>query len=132
MTTTQPLSALTMLLSRHTRRRAFITLLGCAAAWPLTAHAQQAERVRRLGVLMPFDTNDPFGQEIIAALRESLQERGWAKDRNLRIDERWIGDDDERRSTYAAELVRAAPDVIYACFAGQLAALSRETRMIPI
>jgi putative tryptophan/tyrosine transport system substrate-binding protein len=114
------------------RRRAFITLLGCAAAWPLTAHAQQAERVRRLGVLMPFDMNDPFGQEIIAALRESLQERGWAKDRNLRIDERWIGDDDERRSTYAAELVRAAPDVIYACFAGQLAALSRETRTIPI
>jgi putative tryptophan/tyrosine transport system substrate-binding protein len=114
-------------------RRAFITLLaGAAAAWPLAARAQQAEQTRRVGVLMPFDAQDSFGREMISALREGLKERGWAEGRNIRIDERWIGRDDERRSAYATELVRAAPDVLFACFAGQLAALLRETRAIPI
>src|SRR5262252_3886109 len=115
------------------RRREFITLLGgAAAAWPLAVRAQQGERVRRIGVLMPFDAQDSFGREIISALREGLKERGWAEGRNIRIDERWIGRDDERRSAYAAELVRSAPDVLFACFAGQLAALWREMRAIPI
>jgi putative ABC transport system substrate-binding protein len=114
------------------RRRTFITLLGSAAAWPLAASAQQLEPTRRLGVLMPFEAQDPFGREIISALREGVQERGWADGRNIRIDERWIGGDDERRSTYAAELVHSSPDVIFACFAGQLAALLRETQTVPI
>ena len=113
------------------RRRDFVTLLGGAVAWPLAVRAQQAEQTRRVGVLMPFDAQDPFGREIIFALREGLNERGWAEGRNIRIDERWIGRDDERRSAYAAELVRSSPDVLFACFAGQLAALSRETRAIP-
>jgi putative ABC transport system substrate-binding protein len=115
------------------RRRNFIALLGGAAtAWPLAARAQQPEQARRVGVLIPFDAQDPFGREIISALREGLKERGWAEGRNIRIDERWIGSEDERRSAYAAELVRSSPDVLFACFAGQLAALSRETRAIPI
>ena len=114
------------------RRREFITLLGSAAVWPLGAQAQPLEPTRRLGVLMPFEAQDPFGQEIISALREGVQERGWADGRNIRIDERWIGGDDARRSIYAAELVRSSPDVIFACFAGQLAALLHETRTIPI
>jgi putative ABC transport system substrate-binding protein len=114
------------------KRRDFITLVGGAAAWPLAAQAQQLEPTRRLGVLMPFEAQDPFGQESIAALREGLKERGWADGRNIRIDERWIGSNDERRSAYAAELARSSPDVLFACFAGQLAALLRETRTIPI
>jgi putative tryptophan/tyrosine transport system substrate-binding protein len=61
-----------------------------------------------------------------------LKERGWAEGRNVRIDARWIGSDDERRTTYAAELVRSSPDMLFACFAGQLAALARESRTIPI
>jgi|ERR1700730_11450890 putative tryptophan/tyrosine transport system substrate-binding protein len=114
------------------RRREFMALVGSAATWPLAVRAQQAELTRRLGVLMPFEAQDPFGREIISALREGLKERGWADGRNIRIDERWIGGDDERRSAYAAELVRSSPDVIFACFAGQLVALLRETRTIPI
>ena len=106
--------------------------LAAAIAWPRVARAQQAEQTRRVGVLMPFDAQDSFGREIVAALREGLNERGWAEGRNVRIDARWIGGDDERRSAHAAELVRSAPDVLFACFAGQLAALSRETRAIPI
>src|SRR5262249_12103790 len=94
--------------------------------------AQQAEQTRRLGVLMPFEAQDPFGREIISALHEGLKERGWAEGRNIRIDERWIGGDDERRSAYAAKLGRSSPDLLFACFARQLAALSRETRAIPI
>jgi putative ABC transport system substrate-binding protein len=114
------------------KRREFITLIGGATTYALAARAQQVEQMRRVGVLMPFDAQDSFGREIISALREGLKERGWAEGRNIRIDERWIGSDDERRSAYAAELVRSAPDVLFACFAGQLAALSRETRAIPI
>jgi putative ABC transport system substrate-binding protein len=114
------------------RRRDFITLVGCAVACPLAARAQQSELTRRLGVLMPFQAQDPFGRQIVSALREGLKERGWADGRNIRFDERWIGGDDERRNRYAVDLVRSSPDVIFACFAGQLAALLRETRTIPI
>jgi ABC-type uncharacterized transport system substrate-binding protein len=114
-------------------RRQFIALLAAAAAaWPLAARAQQGEQTRRIGVLMPFDAQDQFGREIFSALREGLKERGWAEGRNIRIEARWIGSDDARRNTYAAELMRSAPDVLFACFVGQLAALSRETRTIPI
>jgi putative tryptophan/tyrosine transport system substrate-binding protein len=116
------------------KRRDVITLLlgGAAAGWPLVARAQQGEQTRRVGVLMPFDAQDSFGRQMISALREGLKERGWVEGGNIRLDERWIGRDDERRSAYAAELVRSAPDVLFACFAGQLAALLRETRSIPI
>src|SRR5262245_5848200 len=111
--------------------REFITA-GAAAAWPLAARPQQAEQTRRVGVPMTFDAQVSSGAGRVAALRDALNERGWTEGRNVRIDARWIGRDDERRSAYAAELMLSSPDVLFACFAGQLAALSRETRAIPI
>jgi putative ABC transport system substrate-binding protein len=83
-----------MLLSRHTRRRDFITLLGgAAAAWPLAAHAQQGERMRRIGVLMGYAESDLEAQAWVAAFREGLQKLGWAEGRNIRIDLRWAAAD---------------------------------------
>src|SRR4051812_29072044 len=112
--TTQPLSALTMLLSRHTRRREFITLLGGAAAtaWPLTARAQQAERMRRIGVLMAFAANDPEARLRVAAFEDELRDLGWIDGRNIRIDYRWAPDDPELLHSEAAALTAAVPDVI--------------------
>jgi putative tryptophan/tyrosine transport system substrate-binding protein len=87
--TTQPLSALTMLLSRHTKRREFISLLGgTAAAWPLAVRAQQAERMRRIGVLMNLSSDDPEAQTRIGAFLQGLQEFGWAIGRTLRVEYR--------------------------------------------
>src|SRR6516162_2310951 len=81
--TTQPLSALRMLFSRHTKRREFITLLGsAAAAWPVVARAQQTERVRRIGVLMSVAAGDPEGQARLVAFVQGLQEQGWTVGRN--------------------------------------------------
>jgi putative ABC transport system substrate-binding protein len=116
------------------RRREFITLLGAGAAatWPLAARAQRTERVRRVGALMPFDAHDEEGSAFIAALRQALQKSGWEDGRNLQIEPRWIGHDVERRNAYATELVNASPDVIFACFSAQLAALLRATHSIPI
>src|SRR2546430_17621146 len=91
---TQPPSPLTMLFSRHTRRREFITLLGGAAAWPLAARAQ-SDRVRRIGVLMAYAESDPEGQAWVAAFREGLQKLGWTESRNIRIDTRWTAADVE-------------------------------------
>src|SRR5215831_19580378 len=90
--TTRPLSPLTMLLSRHTRRRQFITLLGGAAAWPLAARAQQGERIRRIGALINFAADDMEGQRRFAAFLRALQEAGWEVGRNVRVDIRWAGD----------------------------------------
>jgi putative ABC transport system substrate-binding protein len=117
---------------RQWKRREFITLLGGAAAWPLAARAQQAERMRRIGVLMPFDAHDEEGRAFIPALRETLQKSGWMDGRNLQIDIRWIGRDLERRNAYAADLVSLSPDALFACFSAQLAALLRATNSIPI
>src|SRR4029453_3471705 len=90
--TTQPLSALRMLLSRHTKRREFITLLGgAAAAWPLTARAQQSDRMRRVGVLMLYIENDREGQIRAAAFQKALENLGWVPGRNLQIDYHWGG-----------------------------------------
>jgi ABC-type uncharacterized transport system substrate-binding protein len=88
--------------------------------------------MRRIGALMPFKEQDAQGQEIVAALRQGLSDRGWTEGRNLEIIFRWIGDGIERRSAYAAEIVAASPDVIFACYAAQLAPLARETSTIPI
>jgi putative ABC transport system substrate-binding protein len=88
---TQPPSPLTMLLSRHTKRREFITLLGGTAAWPLTARAQQRERMRRIGVLMNLVADDPESPVRVAAFAQGLQELGWTVGRNVQIDTRWAG-----------------------------------------
>jgi putative ABC transport system substrate-binding protein len=78
-----------MLLSRHTRRRAFITLLGGAAVWPLAARAQQGEQMRRIAVLMNNAEDNPEGQARSAAFLQGLQARGWTEGKSLRIDWHW-------------------------------------------
>jgi len=95
------------------RRRAFITLLGGAAAWPLATRAQQGERMRRIGVLMAYE-DGPVAQNYLTAFRQALQEKGWAEGRDIRIDERWSGGDADRLRVYAPEMVSLKPDVILA------------------
>jgi putative ABC transport system substrate-binding protein len=88
------------------RRRAFIAALGSAAAWPLAARAQQLERMRLIGMLMPFAEGDPETQQRVAALRQGLAQRGWNEGRNLRIEYRWATTpDEEARRRFAKELV---------------------------
>ena len=87
------------------RRREFITLVGGAAAtWPLFARAQQAERMRRIGVLMGFAENDSRSHAHMAAFRDGLQKLGWTESRNIRIDTRWAAFDAESRQRFAKEL----------------------------
>jgi putative ABC transport system substrate-binding protein len=120
-----------MLLSRHTRRREFITLLGGAAAWPLAARAQQGERMRRIGVLMGV-ADDAAGQARVKGSQQGLQELGWIEGRNVNIDYRWTGGDPTRIRTYAAELVKLSPDVIVAHTPPVIAAMRQASSSIPI
>src|SRR5271169_4321914 len=114
------------------RRREFITLLGGAAvAWPRAAHAQQADRMRRVGVLEARAADDPEGRARLAVFVQGLQELGWTDGRNVRIDYRWAAADADRSRTYAAELVALAPDVILASASASVAAL-QATRTVPI
>jgi putative tryptophan/tyrosine transport system substrate-binding protein len=115
------------------KRREFITLLGgAAAAWPLAAHAQQPERMRRIGVLMNTAADDPEGKARVAAFLQGLQQLGWTDGRNVRIDIRWGGGDTGRIRRYAAELVSLAPDVTLASASPAVAALQEATRTVPI
>ena len=114
------------------RRELLAALGGAAAAWPLAARAQQPDRIRRVGVLMPLAENDPDAQGNVTAFREALQKLGWTDGRNLRIDYRWGGADSERVRTYATELVGLKPDVMLAASALALQPLQQETRSIPI
>jgi putative ABC transport system substrate-binding protein len=114
------------------KRRDFITLLGGAAAWPLAAHAQQGERMRRIGVLMPSAADDPEFQARITALLQQLAQLGWIDGRNVRIDIRWGVADIDRIRKYAAELVALAPDVILANSSAALAPLLQATHTVPI
>src|SRR5262245_55068714 len=96
------------------RRKFLATLGGAAAAWPLVAGAQQAERTRRIGVLTNVAADDPVGQARIAAFLQGLQQLGWSDGRNVRIDHRWTLGDAERGRRAAAELVAFAPEIILA------------------
>ena len=116
----------------RTRRREFIVTLGGAAAWPLAARAQQAEQIRRIGVLTVFSKDDPEGQRRVAALRQRLQELGWVDGRNVRMELRWAGGDSDRARFYAGELVGMKPDVIFINHALVLPLLRQETHTIPI
>ena len=91
------------------RRRECIMLLSSAAAWPLAARAQQGGRMRRIGVLMPGDENDPEWKNRLSALTKALADLGWTGGRNLRIDLRWFGDDTNRMRAFAQELVGCSP-----------------------
>ena len=85
------------------RRRDFIAGLGSAAAWPVVARAQQGDRVRRIGVLMPYDENDPDGKTDVSAFTQALAGLGWTDGRNVRMDLRWGGDDTNRIRAPAQE-----------------------------
>ena len=114
------------------KRRAFIGLLGGAAAWPLAARAQQPERMRRIGVLQTLAADDPEAKARVAAFLEALQQLSWTDGRNVRIDLRWAAGDAERIHKYAAELIALAPDVILAPGAAAVGPLIQATRTVPI
>src|SRR4029450_4601054 len=115
------------------KRREFILALGgTAAAWPLAARAQQAERVRRIGVLAAYAENDPEAQAPGVAFRQALQGLGWTEGRNIAMEYRWGAGDAGRARTFIAELVSLKPDVILAHGTPALTALSEGTRTIPV
>jgi putative ABC transport system substrate-binding protein len=115
------------------RRREFITALGSAAvAWPTVARAQQGDRVRRIGVLMSGDENDPVLKTYVSAFTQALADLGWTDGRNVRMDFRWDRGDIDRIRALAQELVGLQPDIILANSTPATLALQRQTRTIPI
>ena len=113
------------------RRREFITLLGgAAAAWPLSPRAQ--ERMRRVGVLTALAEAETEVQRWFASFQESLQKLGWEQGRNIRVEYRFAGGNDQRLRSYAAELVGMAPDVLVGQGVPGLMAVNRETRSVPV
>jgi putative tryptophan/tyrosine transport system substrate-binding protein len=122
-----------MLLSRHTRRREFIALVGGAAAmWPHIARARQAERVRLVCILVPISADMPGANAQETAFLEGLRQLGWTPGRDVRIEWRWGGGDEATTRKHAAELIALAPDVIVAT--GSLGAelMLKATHTIPI
>jgi putative ABC transport system substrate-binding protein len=116
------------------RRRKFITLLGgTAAAWPLTARAQQPERVRRIGVLMAHSERDAEFQDYLAAFRDALRKLGWIEGRNIKIDSRWgaLSDPESRRQS-ANELLALSPDVIVTQNTPPTGSMLQQTHTIPV
>jgi putative ABC transport system substrate-binding protein len=91
------------------KRRDFIGLLGCAAAWPLAVRAQQGDRVRRIGVLMGNYENDPDAKTRLSAFTQALAGLGWTDGRNVRIDLRWGAGDNNQIRALAQELVGLQP-----------------------
>jgi putative ABC transport system substrate-binding protein len=114
------------------RRRDFIRgIVGSAGAWPLAAHAQQPERMRRIGVLMIQAADDPVGQARAKAFQRGLQQLGWTDGRNVQSNYRWAAGNVENARKYAAELVALAPDVILVQGAATGSVL-QATRTVPI
>ena len=114
------------------RRELLAALGGAAATWPLAARAQQREKMRRIGVLMPLGADDAEGQARLAAFLQGLQEAGWAVGRNVRIDFRWSAGNADDIRRYAAELVALVPDVILANGIPAATPLLQATRTVPI
>jgi putative ABC transport system substrate-binding protein len=115
------------------RRREFIVSLGSAAvAWPLAARAQQGDRVRRIGMLMPLDENDTVQKTFVSAFTQALADLGWTDGRNVRMDRPWGGVDINRIRALAQELVGLQPEIIVTNSTAPTVALQRETRTIPI
>jgi ABC-type uncharacterized transport system substrate-binding protein len=116
------------------RRREFIMLVGGAAAtWPLAVHAQHADQIRRIGLLMAYAEGDREGQDFIAAFREGLQKLGWTEGRNFHITIHWARPGDPKlRQRFAKEIVALNPDLIISHGTPNTAALAKQTRTIPI
>jgi putative tryptophan/tyrosine transport system substrate-binding protein len=117
------------------RRREFIKLIGGAAAWPLATSAQQPERMRRIGVLLPAAADDPDYQTWLGAFLQALAQEGWTIGRNVRIDTRWAGFSAPHATEirrHAAELAALAPDVILAHGASTVGPLLQATHTVPI
>jgi putative ABC transport system substrate-binding protein len=112
-------------------RRNFITLLGGAAARPLAASAQQRDRVRRIGVLITYNEDDPEAKARISAFSQALAGLGWTDGRNVQMDLRGAGGDINRMPALARELVGLQPDIIVTNGIATVA-VQRETRTIPI
>ena len=121
------------LLGCYVRRRDFLkAIIGSAAARPLSAHAQQSERMRRIGVLLPATADDARFQTFVGAFLQELQSSGWSIGRNVRIDTRWATANAVAIRRHAAELVALAPDVILAHGASTVGPLLQVTRTVPI
>jgi putative tryptophan/tyrosine transport system substrate-binding protein len=115
------------------RRRDFISLAGgMAVTWPLVAHAQQPDRMRRLGVLSSLAETDTEAQAWDAAFRKRLAELGWVDGSSVHIDYRWGAGSVDRMRLFAAELVQLKPDALVSISTPATAALQAETRAIPI
>jgi putative tryptophan/tyrosine transport system substrate-binding protein len=114
------------------RRREFLGVLGCAAAWPLGVRAQQAERVRRIGVLSNLRQDDAEIQVRLAAFVMGLEQLGWIVGRNLQIDYRWSEGNADRLGVHAAELIALEPDVAFATSGVSILPLQRASRNVPI
>jgi putative tryptophan/tyrosine transport system substrate-binding protein len=114
------------------RRREFISLLGGAAAWPVAARAQQAERMRRIGALLPATADDPQRQAWFGAFLQGLAQSDWIIGRNVQIDTRWATANVDAVRRHAAELAALAPDVILASGASTVGPLLQATRTVPI
>jgi putative ABC transport system substrate-binding protein len=115
------------------RRRQFITLLsGMAIARPMIARAQQVDRMRQIGVLMPFAESDLEGRDRVAALQQGLEQLGWSEGRNIHTSYRWFGGEAARAKAYAEEIVGLRPDVIIANSTIALSAAQPTTKTIPI
>jgi putative ABC transport system substrate-binding protein len=115
------------------KRREFITLLGGAAAsWPITARAQQPERMRRIGILLSAAADDSQFQTWVGAFLQALALLGWTIGRNVRIDTRWATTNAAEIRRHAAELAALAPDVILAHGTSTVGPLLQATRTVPI
>src|ERR1700710_1885056 len=114
------------------KRREFITLLGGAVAWPLPLSAQQPERMRRIGILLPAAADDAQFQAYIGAFLQALALLDWTIGRNVRIDTRWATTNAAEIRRHAAELAALAPDVILASGGSTVGPLLQATRTVPI
>src|SRR5262245_55491042 len=114
------------------KRRAFISLLGGVAAWPFAARAQQAERMRRIGVLLAANSDDADFQSWVGVFLQTLALSGWTIGHNVRIDTRWATANAAEVRRHAAELAALAPDVILAHGASTVGPLLQATRTVPI
>jgi len=119
-------------MASHIERRKFLATLGGAAAWPLAARGQQGERVRRIGIVMPFAKDDSEGEARIRAFKQELAKLGWTDGGNIQFDERWPADNMDLVRSHAASLVASNPDIIVASGGRIVPVLMRLTRSIPM